>query len=126
MFVFGGSAAVKTAGIGRTDVPKVTYIEHTGSEHVVDIAVGDNVMRGAVDNNVPGIDGDCGGVRACATCHVHVDETWIDRVGVRSDPIEEDMLSFSPELLPTSRLGCQIEITPDLDGLVVRLPSSQT
>lgn len=107
-------------------MPKVSYVQHSGEEQIVEVPSGENVMRGALDNGVSGIDGDCGGVRACATCHVRVDDAWIERVGYRDpDGIEEDMLSFASELSPNSRLGCQIVITPELDGLVVHLPSSQ-
>lgn len=103
---------------------KITYIEHSGKEHVVDVERGMSVMEGAIRNMVPGIDADCGGACACATCHVYVDEKWWDRVSDRSD-MENSMLDFADNVEPTSRLSCQIPVTDALDGLVVRLPESQ-
>ncbi|MDX2236712.1 MAG: 2Fe-2S iron-sulfur cluster-binding protein [Hyphomonadaceae bacterium] len=103
---------------------KITYIEHSGKTHVVDVPNGQSVMEGAVKNAVPGIDADCGGACACATCHVYVDEAWIGKTGDKST-MEESMLDFASETLPTSRLSCQIKVTDALDGLVVRLPQSQ-
>jgi 2Fe-2S ferredoxin len=107
-------------------MPKVTYIEHSGDEHVVDVPVGENVMRGAVNNGIEGIVGECGGGLACATCHCYVDEAWAGQVGEPTSDDERDMLeSAASEVRPTSRLSCQIEVTPELDGLVVRLPERQ-
>lgn len=103
---------------------KITYIEHDGTDHVIDVKPGLTVMEGAVKNNVPGIDADCGGACACATCHVYVDEAWREKVGGPS-PMEEDMLDFGYDVRPNSRLSCQIKVTPELDGLVVRMPKSQ-
>ncbi|MFV0472743.1 MAG: 2Fe-2S iron-sulfur cluster-binding protein [Pikeienuella sp.] len=103
---------------------KITYIEHGGTEHVVDVAVGLTVMEGARDNNVPGIDADCGGACACSTCHVYVDPAWTDRLPAK-DAMEEDMLDFAYEPDETSRLTCQVKVTPELDGLVVRMPERQ-
>lgn len=100
-------------------MPKVTYITSSGNEIVVPDAE-DNLMQAAVENEVEGILGDCGGVAACATCHVHIDPQWVDTVGPPND-IEQGMLSLLEELADNSRLGCQVEITPDLDGLVVRV-----
>lgn len=105
-------------------MPKITYIEHDGTVHTVEVAAGQSVMRGAVDNNVPGIDGDCGGECACATCHVYVDPAWQAATGGRSD-MEETMLSFANGTEENSRLSCQIEVTAALDGLVVRMPAGQ-
>ncbi len=105
-------------------MPKVTYIEHNGKSHTVDAVAGLSVMRGAVDNNIPGIDADCGGECACATCHVYVDPAWLDRTGERSE-MEKSMLSFANGTAENSRLACQIEVTPALDGLVVRMPEGQ-
>ena len=105
-------------------MPKITYIEHNGRQHTVDAPLGSTVMRGAVDNGIPGIDGDCGGQCACATCHVYVDPTWIAKTGPRT-PTEESMLDFAAGTEPNSRLGCQIEITAAVDGLVVRMPEGQ-
>ncbi len=104
---------------------KITYIEHDGTEHVVDVANGLTVMEGARDNGIPGIEADCGGACACSTCHVYVDEAWVDKLPAR-DPMEEDMLDFAYEPDPEkSRLTCQIKVTPALEGLVVRLPERQ-
>ena len=105
-------------------MPKVTYIEHNGTEHPVEVPVGLSVMRGAVNNNVPGIDADCGGECACATCHVYVDEAWREKVGSPS-PMEEDMLDFGFDVRPNSRLSCQIKVSDELDGLVVSTPERQ-
>ena len=103
---------------------KITYIEHDGTEHVVDVKNGLSVMEGAVRNNIPGIDADCGGACACATCHVHVDEAWFDKTGERS-VMEESMLDFAENVSETSRLSCQIPVSDALDGLIVRMPESQ-
>ncbi|HEY1930361.1 MAG TPA: 2Fe-2S iron-sulfur cluster-binding protein [Caulobacteraceae bacterium] len=103
---------------------KITYIQHSGAEHVVDVQSGLSVMEGAVKNNVPGIDADCGGAAACATCHVYVDETWLARTGGRT-AMEESMLDFAEAVEPNSRLSCQIKVSDVLDGLVVRLPENQ-
>lgn len=107
-------------------MPSVTYIEADGVRHEVDVPVGDNLMRGAVNNGVEGIVGECGGGLACATCHCYVDEAWADIVGGPSSDDERDMLeSAAAEVRPTSRLSCQIEVTPELDGVVVLLPEQQ-
>jgi len=103
---------------------KITYIEFNGAEHVVDVKNGLSVMEGAVKNNIPGIDADCGGACACATCHVDVDEAWKDKTGSQS-AMEESMLDFAENVEPNSRLSCQIKVTDALDGLVVRMPQSQ-
>ena len=105
-------------------MPKITYIEHNGTAHVVDAKVGLSVMRGAVDNNIPGIDADCGGECACATCHVYIEAAWQDKVGPRTAS-EETMLSFANATQPNSRLACQINVTVALDGLVLRMPDGQ-
>lgn len=107
-------------------MPIVTYIEADGAKHAVDVPPGENVMRGAVNNGIEGIVGECGGGLACATCHCYVDAAWTDVVGGPSSDDERDMLeSAAAEVRPTSRLSCQIEITPELDGLVVLLPERQ-
>lgn len=103
---------------------KITYIEHGGAEHVVNVALGLTVMEGARDNNIPGIDADCGGACACSTCHVYVDPAWADKIPGK-EAMEEDMLDFAYEPAETSRLTCQIKVTPELDGLVVRMPEKQ-
>ena len=103
---------------------KITYIEHNGTEHTVEVKTGLSVMEGAVRNNVPGIDADCGGACACATCHVYVDDNFLDVTG-RPSAMEESMLDFAENVEPNSRLSCQIRVADDLDGLIVRLPESQ-
>lgn len=103
---------------------KVTYIEHNGTEHVVDVQNGMSAMEGAVRNMIPGIDADCGGACACATCHVFVDEEWLSATG-RAQPMEESMLDFADSVAPNSRLSCQIMINDDLDGLKLRMPAQQ-
>ena len=103
---------------------KITYIEFSGKEHTADVAAGLSVMEGAVKNLIPGIDADCGGACACATCHVYVDEAWREKIGPRGD-MEETMLDFASDVRPESRLSCQIKVTGELDGLVVRMPKSQ-
>lgn len=107
-------------------MPKITYIEHGGREHRIEVPVGSSVMRGAVDNNIPGIDADCGGECACATCHVYVEATWLDAIGAPVPGSQEaSMLSFAALARPDSRLSCQITVDESLDGLVVRLPEGQ-
>ncbi|MBV8683519.1 MAG: (2Fe-2S)-binding protein [Caulobacteraceae bacterium] len=103
---------------------KITYIQHSGAEDTIDVAPGLSVMEGAVKNNVPGIDADCGGAAACATCHVYVDESWLERTGARTT-MEEAMLEFAEAVEPNSRLACQIKVSDVLNGLVVRLPENQ-
>ncbi|MEQ1887847.1 MAG: 2Fe-2S iron-sulfur cluster-binding protein [Alphaproteobacteria bacterium] len=105
-------------------MPKITYIEFSGAEHVVDVGEGLSVMEGAVQNLVPGIDGDCGGACACATCHVYVDAEWVSRTGVK-EQMEQSMLDFASAVKENSRLGCQIKVTKELEGLVVRMPEHQ-
>ena len=105
-------------------MPTVIFIEHDGTRHEVDATNGVSLMRAAVDHNVPGIDADCGGACACATCHVYVDDAWTEVVGPPS-MMEEDMLDFAFEVKPTSRLSCQIKVKDELDGLVVHVPSRQ-
>jgi 2Fe-2S ferredoxin len=107
-------------------MPKVTYIEFNGAEHVVDVPEGENVMRGAIYNGVEGITGECGGGLSCATCHCYIDEAWTAKVGGPSSDVEAELLeNAAAEVKPNSRLSCQIEMTPELDGLVVRLPEHQ-
>jgi 2Fe-2S ferredoxin len=103
---------------------KITYIEHDGTEHAIDVKTGLTVMEGAVKNNIPGIDADCGGACACATCHVYVREDWLDKTGSKS-AMEESMLDFAESVAENSRLSCQIKVTDALDGLVVTMPESQ-
>ncbi len=104
---------------------KITYVEHSGTKHVVEVAAGLTVMEGARDNNVPGIEADCGGACACSTCHVYLDAAWVEKVPAK-DAMEEDMLDFAYEPDEVrSRLTCQIKVTDDLDGLIVHLPIKQ-
>ena len=104
---------------------KITYVEHNGTEHVVDVANGLSVMEGARDNNVPGIEADCGGACACSTCHVYVDPAGVSKLPAKDD-MEADMLDFAwqPDA-ERSRLTCQIKVTDALDGLVVHMPEKQ-
>ena len=104
---------------------KITYIEHSGKEHVVEVANGLTVMEGARDNNIPGIEADCGGACACSTCHVYVDDAWVEKLPAKDD-METDMLDFAYEPNEvSSRLTCQVKVTDDLNGLVVRMPEKQ-
>ena len=103
---------------------KINYIEFSGTEHVVDVKNGLSVMEGAVKNNIPGIDADCGGACACATCHVHVDDAWLGKTGDKS-AMEESMLDFAENVEDNSRLSCQIKVSDELDGLTVKMPQSQ-
>ncbi len=106
-------------------MPKITYIEHNGTEHSVDVDSGLTVMEGARDNNVPGIEADCGGACACSTCHVYVYTKWV-KILPPKDDMEEDMLDFAWEPdMERSRLTCQVKVTDELDGLVVHMPEKQ-
>jgi 2Fe-2S ferredoxin len=103
---------------------RITYVEHDGTEHTIDVKPGLSVMEGAVKNNIPGIDADCGGACACATCHCYVDEAFMGLVGEKS-AMEESMLDFAEGVEPNSRLSCQIKVSDALNGLIVRMPESQ-
>ena len=105
-------------------MPKVKFIEHNGTEHEIDGNVGDSLMIVATSNLVPGIDADCGGECSCATCHVMVDPAWVEKTGSPS-AAEESMLDLNPDRSENSRLSCQIELTDDLDGIVLQLPEFQ-
>ena len=105
-------------------MPKITYIEHTGKSHSVEVPKELSVMEGAIQNNIPGIVADCGGSCACATCHVYVEEKWFDKLPMKEDA-EQDMLDMAFEPQKFSRLACQITITDDLEGMVVKMPSKQ-
>ncbi len=105
-------------------MPKVTFIEKSGKEHVVDAPAGLTVMEAAVKNLVPGIDADCGGACACATCQVYVAPEWQAKLPPRSE-MEETMLDFAPDVRPNSRLSCQLRMSAELDGIVLHLPKSQ-
>lgn len=105
-------------------MPKLTVVAFDGTRFELDVEVGSTVMENAVKNSVPGIEAECGGACACATCHVYVDEAWTEKVG-KPDVMEEDMLDFAYEPKPVSRLSCQIKMTDELDGLVVHVPEQQ-
>ena len=104
---------------------RVIYIEFDGTEHTVELADGVSLMEGAVLNGIHGIDGDCGGSRACCTCHCHVDAAWLERVGPPASEGESELLALAPEVAADSRLACQIKMSPELDGVIIRLPESQ-
>jgi 2Fe-2S ferredoxin len=103
---------------------KITFIEHGGTERTVEAEAGSTVMEAAIRNGVPGIEAECGGACACATCHVYVDEAWMAIVGVPA-PMEEDMLDFAFDVRPNSRLSCQIRVSDALDGLRITTPARQ-
>ena len=103
---------------------KIKYIEFNGTEHEADVANGLSVMEGAIQNDIPGIDADCGGGMSCATCHVYVNDDWFDLLDKKTDG-EEDMLDQAYEPKKNSRLSCQITVSQKLDGLIVKLPEKQ-
>lgn len=105
-------------------MPKIAYLTNAGATIEVDVPQGQNLMDAAVRNNVPGIDGDCGGAAACATCHIYVDDAWLAKLPPQSD-MERSMLEFAEDVRENSRLGCQIKMSPELDGLQVAVPESQ-
>jgi len=105
-------------------MPKITYITHDKQSHTVEVQNGLTVMEGAVQNDIPGIDADCGGGMACATCHVYVKEEWFDKIPKKEDG-EEDMLDMAIEPNKFSRLSCQVLVSDELDGLIVNIPSKQ-
>ena len=128
----GCPGGVLRAAVGRRSFPiknrllmaKITYIAADGSRYEVEAENGTTVMENAIRNGVPGIEAECGGACACATCHVYVDPAWLEKLPKRQD-MEEQMLDFAIELKSNSRLSCQIKVTPALDGLIVRTPKSQ-
>jgi len=103
---------------------KVLFVEHDGTQHSVEVKPGDSLMQAAVSNGVPGIDADCGGSCSCATCHVYVNEQWLAKTG-DVNPVEEAMLSLSTDRKENSRLSCQINLTEEMDGLIVNTPEFQ-
>lgn len=105
-------------------MPRVVFIEHNGTVHEVDVSTGTSIMQAAVSRAVPGIEGDCGGLCACATCHVYIPDEWKDKCG---DPeeLEQGILDFAFDVNENSRLGCQIEVTDALDGITVNMPERQ-
>ena len=104
---------------------KITYIESNGNSKTIDVENGLSVMEGAVQNNIPGIDADCGGGMACATCHVYVKEEWFNKLPKKEDG-EEDMLDMAYEPKKNSRLSCQLIVTDELEGLIVTTPEKQS
>ena len=105
-------------------MPKITYIDSQGNTKTIDVEKGLSVMEGAIQNDIPGIDADCGGGMACATCHVYVTEDWFDKLPKKEDG-EEDMLDMAFEPKKNSRLSCQLIVSDEMDGLVVNIPSKQ-
>ena len=103
---------------------KITYIAHSGKSHTIEVQNGLSVMEGAVQNDIPGIDADCGGSMACATCHVYVKEEWFNKLPKKEDG-EEDMLDMAYEPRKISRLSCQLIVSDELEGLVINLPVKQ-
>ena len=106
-------------------MPKITYISHVGKKNTIEVDVGLTVMEGAVQNNIEGIDADCGGSMACATCHVYVPENWLNKIEKSTDA-EQDMIDMAYEPKKNSRLSCQIIVSNELDGLEVTTPLKQT
>ena len=106
-------------------MPKITYKTHDDKIHIIDVQNGLTVMEGAVQNDIPGIDADCGGGMSCATCHVYVSEEWMDKLPKKEDG-EEDMLDMAFEPKKNSRLSCQLIVSDDLEGLTVDIPSKQS
>ena len=103
---------------------KIIFVEQSGKRHEVELADGVSLMQGALNNGIPGIDGDCGGECACGTCHVYVDNSWLDKLDAVGDA-EASMLSFADAAQPNSRLACQIKMSSELAGLIVGLPEGQ-
>ena len=106
-------------------MPKITYVSHDGKKNTVEIPVGLTVMEGALQNNIQGIDADCGGSMACATCHVYVPENWFNKLEKAPDA-EQDMIDMAYEPKKNSRLSCQIIVSNEIDGLIVTMPIKQT
>ena len=103
---------------------KITFIEFDKTEHIVDAENDTTIMEAAIQNSVPGIDADCGGACACATCHVYIDSAWADKTG-KAEQMEQDMLDFAFDVTEESRLSCQIKVSDELEGLLVNLPEKQ-
>ena len=104
---------------------KIKYIEHNGKSHTIDVANGLSVMEGAVQNDIPGIDADCGGSMACATCHVYVEDSWLTKLP-KAEDAEQDMIDMAYKPNKNSRLSCQIIVSDEIDGLTVTTPEKQT
>lgn len=105
-------------------MPEIVYVEHNGTEHRVEVPVGTSIMQGAVNHLVPGIEGDCGGLCACGTCHVYVPAEWQPLCGT-PDELERGMLEFAFDVRESSRLSCQIRATEAMDGMIVQMPVRQ-
>jgi len=105
-------------------MPKITLIEFNGTTHSIEAETGKSLMQNAIDNDVPGIDADCGGACACGTCHCFVDSEWLNVTGIAPE-LEAEMLTMRPERANNSRLSCQVDVSDALDGMVVRLPEFQ-
>ena len=105
-------------------MPKITYIDATGTSRTAEGEVGATVMETAIKNSIPGIEAECGGACSCSTCHVYVEEGWREATG-EPTPMEEDMLDFAFDVRPNSRLSCQIKVSPELEGLTVTVPERQ-
>ena len=106
-------------------MPKITYIDNQGSSKIIDVENGLTVMEGAIQNDIPGIDADCGGSMACATCHVYVEEKWLDKIP-KAEEAEVDMIDMAFEPKKNSRLSCQLIVTDELNGLTVTTPEKQS
>ena len=106
-------------------MPKITYIDHNVNSKTIEVENGLTVMEGAIQNNIPGIDADCGGSMACATCHVYVEESWLNKLSKAEDS-EQDMIDMAYKPEKNSRLSCQIVVSEEIDGLVVSTPEKQT
>ncbi len=118
------SSFLNLAPINVAFVTKIVFIGRDGARYELDAESGSTVMETAIKAGVPGIEAECGGACACATCHVYVDEAWAERTG-EPEPMEEDMLDFAYDVRPTSRLSCQIRVSDELDGLTVTVPEKQ-
>ncbi|MEH6568876.1 MAG: 2Fe-2S iron-sulfur cluster-binding protein [Halioglobus sp.] len=105
-------------------MPSITLIEFTGETHTIEAEIGKSLMLNAIDQGIPGIDADCGGAGACGTCHCFVESQWQGSTG-EADALEESMLGMRPDRTEYSRLSCQIDVSSDMDGLIVRLPEDQ-
>jgi|TARA_B100002051_G_C16552372_1_gene543254 2Fe-2S ferredoxin len=106
-------------------MPKITYVDQKGESKTIDVENGLTVMEGAVQNNIPGIDADCGGSMACATCHVYVEDSWLNKIP-KAEDAENDMIDMAYNPKKNSRLSCQIIVSDELDGLIVTTPEKQT
>ena len=106
-------------------MPKITYIDYNGKSETIEVSSGLSVMEGAIQNNINGIDADCGGSMACATCHVYVQEKWLNKLP-KAEDAEIDMIDMAHEPKKNSRLSCQLIVSDDLDGLVVKTPEKQS